>query len=69
MIRDIASKHQQPTGQITLIVTGMHCSSCAQAIERALQRTQGVRSAELTFATEKLQVTFDPDVIGVQPIK
>lgn len=55
--------------QTTLVVTGMHCSSCARAVERALQRTQGVLSAELTFATEKLVVHHDPAVIGVQGIQ
>ncbi|WP_374712934.1 heavy metal translocating P-type ATPase [Symbiobacterium terraclitae] len=62
---------EQPRRQTvsTLVVTGMHCSSCAKAIERALQRTQGVLSAELTFATEKLVVQHDPAVIDLGGIK
>src|SRR5439155_5816321 len=55
--------------QTTLVVTGLHCSSCALAIERALKRTQGVLDAELTFATEKLLVRHDPSIIGVRGIK
>ena len=42
------------------VVTGMHCSSCAIAIERALLRQPGVAAAELTFATEKVSVIYDP---------
>ncbi|GAC1421364.1 MAG: copper-exporting P-type ATPase CopA [Candidatus Velthaea sp.] len=42
------------------VVTGMHCSSCAIAIERVLVRLPGVISAELTFATEKVGVIYDP---------
>ncbi len=55
--------------QATFIVTGMHCSSCARAVERAVQRTPGVLQAELTFATEKLVVRYDPTAIDVAGIK
>lgn len=52
-----------------LTITGLHCSSCAKAIEKALQRRDGVQIAELTFATEKLVVRHDAAVIDVQGIK
>ncbi len=55
--------------QTTMVVTGLHCSSCALAIERALKRTEGVHDAELTFATEKLVVKHNPSLIGTQGIK
>lgn len=57
------------TQQTTLIVTGLHCSSCALAIERALERTPGVLDAELTFATEKLVVQHDPAALPIAGIK
>ena len=41
------------------MVTGLHCSSCAVAVERAVSRAPGVSHADLTFATERLQVAFD----------
>lgn len=53
----------------TLIVTGMHCSSCAKAIEKAVQRKDGVKAAELTFATEKLIIQHDPEKIEVSELK
>ena len=52
-----------------LIVTGLHCSSCALAIERALKRVPGVEEAELTFATEKLVVLHNPGLIDIKGIK
>lgn len=57
------------TAKATISITGLHCSSCAKAIEKALQRREGVYKAELTFATEKLLVQHDPQVIDVQGIK
>ena len=58
-----------PVATTTLVVTGMHCSSCAQAIERSLTRTSGVIDADLTFATEKLRVAYDPAVIDEAEVR
>ncbi len=40
-------------------VTGMTCASCAKAIERNVGRMDGVHSAIVNLATEKLNVEFD----------
>jgi Cu+-exporting ATPase len=37
----------------------MTCASCVRRVERALQGVEGVRSAEVNFATETARVTFD----------
>ncbi|WDL98887.1 heavy metal translocating P-type ATPase [Alicyclobacillus sp. ALC3] len=57
------------TKNVELVIEGMHCASCARAIEKGVSRQDGVEKAELTFATEKLHVAFDPKVIGVKDIK
>lgn len=44
----------------TLMVTGMHCASCAQTIGRTLRKTPGVQDARGNFATEEAVVTYDP---------
>ncbi len=41
-------------------ITGMTCSACAARIEKALQRVNGIVSAEVNFATEKASVEWDP---------
>ncbi|MBI2024009.1 copper-translocating P-type ATPase [Candidatus Giovannonibacteria bacterium] len=43
----------------TLKIKGMHCASCAAIIEKALIKTEGVRSAEVNFGTETAKVDFD----------
>ena len=45
-------------------ITGMDCPSCAGKIETALRRMPGVLSAEVRFATERLQVRLAP---GTRP--
>jgi len=51
-----------PTRQetATLAISGMHCASCARAIENALSQREGVYQASVNFASEKAQVLFDP---------
>lgn len=53
----------------TFVVEGMHCSSCALAIEKALKRRDGITDADLTFATEKLEVKYDPGKVNIPFIK
>ncbi|KRB73131.1 carbonate dehydratase [Nocardioides sp. Root190] len=48
-------------GSIELAITGMTCASCANRIERKLNKLEGV-TATVNYATEKAKVTFDPDV-------
>jgi P-type Cu+ transporter len=46
---------------VELPVTGMTCSSCANRIERKLNKLDGV-SATVNYPTEKATVDYDPDV-------
>ncbi|MEC9489843.1 MAG: heavy metal translocating P-type ATPase, partial [Halanaerobiales bacterium] len=46
--------------KITLKIQDMSCASCAQTVEKALNKTEGVSEAQVNFAAEKAYVTFDP---------
>ena len=45
------------TGAVELEITGMTCASCANRIERKLNKLEGV-TATVNYATEKAKVTF-----------
>jgi Cu+-exporting ATPase len=45
---------------VSIAVTDMTCANCAEANETALERTPGVISAEVNFATDEAQVTYNP---------
>jgi Cu+-exporting ATPase len=47
----------------------MHCASCAANIEHSLRKTSGVISANVNFATEKLNLEYDPDKVSLEDIK
>lgn len=53
----------------TFKIEGMTCASCARAVERAARRLEGVASANVNLATEKLAITFEPSVLSVSDIK
>ena len=44
---------------VHLLVEGIHCAACVWLIERAMQRTAGVESAQVNFATKRLHLTWD----------
>ena len=49
--------------KVTIPISGMHCASCAQKIEKALKKIEGVSSANVNFATEKATVEFDDKLV------
>lgn len=48
------------TKQITLPVTGMTCANCVRTVERAVRKLEGVENATVNYASEKVEVIFDP---------
>ncbi|MGQ0632707.1 MAG: heavy metal translocating P-type ATPase [Sporichthyaceae bacterium] len=54
-----------PEQQVELAITGMTCASCANRIERKLNKLDGV-SATVNYATEKARVRFDEGVTAEQ---
>ncbi|GAB4006875.1 heavy metal translocating P-type ATPase [Nocardioides ultimimeridianus] len=57
----MSSTSTSRTGQVELLLTGMTCASCANRIERKLNKLEGV-SATVNYATEKARVSVAGDV-------
>jgi P-type Cu+ transporter len=53
---------EQLSRQVELSITGMTCASCANRIERKLNKLDGV-SASVNYATEKAWVAYADDVV------
>ncbi len=57
------------TAKVEMPVTGMTCANCAANIERALnKKTEGVVSAAVNFASERVSVEYVPGVLTVDDI-
>jgi len=47
-------------------IKGMSCASCAARIQKAIEKMPGVKDANVNFATEKLNVTYDTEKASVE---
>ncbi|MDR1913130.1 MAG: heavy metal translocating P-type ATPase [Clostridiales bacterium] len=55
--------------RITIPIGGMTCAACAQRVEKAIKKLDGVASVSVNFATEKATVAYDPAKARVSTIK
>ena len=53
----------------TMTVEGMTCASCANAVERATRKIDGVAESNVNLATEKLTISYNPEAVNVSHIK
>jgi len=57
------------TKKLTCNISGMHCASCAQTIEKNIKKQEGIVSANVNFASEKASVEYDSEKIDENKIK
>lgn len=53
----------------TCSITGMTCGACAAAVERSVRKLDGVASADVNFAAEKLKVVYDENKLDEAKIE
>ncbi|MBS3811833.1 MAG: heavy metal translocating P-type ATPase [Halanaerobiales bacterium] len=53
---------------ITLNIKGMSCAACSQAVEKALNKKEGVQEANVNLPTEKAYVKYDPFKVTVEDL-
>lgn len=51
-----------------LSTTGMHCQSCSMVVKMELEELPGVEEATSDFRTGMTEVTYDPDLVGVDSL-
>ncbi|SHO51373.1 heavy metal translocating P-type ATPase [Anaerocolumna xylanovorans] len=54
---------------VTIPIGGMTCAACAQRVEKAIKKLEGVASVSVNFATEKATVTYEPQKLRISAIK
>lgn len=53
----------------TLKIEGMTCAACAKSIERVTKKLDGVIESNVNYATEKLNISYEPSKVRVSDIK
>ncbi|MHA1713770.1 MAG: heavy metal translocating P-type ATPase, partial [Candidatus Ranarchaeia archaeon] len=59
----------EPAREVSLIITGMTCASCAATVEKALSKLEGVESATVNIATEKATVQYHPTRVSILDLR
>ena len=52
----------------TYPVIGMECASCVRKIESILGKTDGIESANINFASEKVTIEYDNEKVDPEKI-
>ena len=55
-------EHEQEQISQTFAVKGMTCASCVRHVEGALLKVDGVETADVNLATERVTISVQPDV-------
>ena len=50
-------------------IEGMSCAACSAAVERAVKKLEGVNEASVNLATEKLNISFNENILTAAQIK
>jgi len=56
-------------GNATIPIGGMTCAACAQRVEKAVKKLEGVTGVSVNFATEKATVAYDPQKVRLSAIR
>ena len=52
----------------TYPVIGMSCASCVKNVETVLNKTEGVVDASVNFASEKVTIEYDDEIISLDKL-
>lgn len=53
----------------TLVIEGMHCTSCAGLIEKSLKGIAGVTEVNVNFASEKARIKYDSSRTAIDALE
>lgn len=55
--------------EVVIPISGMTCASCVRAVERAINKLDGIKNVSVNLATEKANVLYNPEIIRLSQIK
>ena len=61
--------NSKKTDKASIHITGMTCTTCAATIKKGLSQTAGVEQADVSFASEKASIKYDPAKVDLAKIR
>ncbi len=65
----VEKSNSKKSEKANIHITGMTCTICAATIEKSLSETPGVENANVSFASEKASIEYDPSKVDLATIK
>lgn len=62
-------EEKSPVKKVELAVDGMTCASCSAAVERAVKKLNGIKTASVNLTTNRAAVEYDPAKVKLSEIK
>lgn len=66
---EVSPEVDEKDEKITVKLKGMTCTACAGNIEKALNGMEGIKSANVNFAVEKVTIEYDPKKVRLIDMK
>ncbi|WP_218089709.1 heavy-metal-associated domain-containing protein [Rhodohalobacter halophilus] len=60
---------EEKTESVSLQIGGMHCAGCSSAVEKALNKREGIIQANVNLTAEKAFVEYDSSIISIDEIR
>ncbi|MDF2596265.1 MAG: copper-translocating P-type ATPase [Clostridia bacterium] len=60
---------EQTTKEVVIPIAGMTCAACAKAVERAVNKLEGIDHISVNFATEKANIKYNTQQTRLSAIK
>lgn len=62
-------REEQNNREVVIPIEGMTCASCSRAVERALDKLEGVKTGDVNLATNRAKVVYNPEVVRLSQIR
>ena len=62
-------REEKKTREVIIPIEGMTCAACSRAVDRAINKLEGVKEGSVNLATEKARVIYDPQTTRLSDIR
>jgi P-type Cu+ transporter len=66
---NIFNKKPKSGAEVTLKISGMHCTSCALTIDDTLEEIDGVIESRTNYAKSETALVINPDKVDMNEVK
>ena len=62
-------REERKTREVIIPIEGMTCAACSRAVDKAINKLEGVKEGSVNLATEKARVIYDPQTTRLSDIR